>query len=96
MILADNTIAAAAYVPKFYPGQLSLFRATEAIFYSQDYLTSGLGWRDQVRDLAIYDVPGCHMTMVEEPHAQALAMQMGRAMATSLHRIPQTALAESI
>jgi amino acid adenylation domain-containing protein len=81
MILADNTIASNAYVPEFYPGRLSLFRATEAVFYSQDYLTAGLGWRDRVSDLAIYDVPGSHMTMVEERHALRLAAQMHRAMA---------------
>jgi amino acid adenylation domain-containing protein len=80
MILADNTIASDAYVPEFYPGRLALFRATEAVFYSQDYLAAGLGWRDRVRDLAIYDVPGCHMTMVEEPHAAVLAAKMQQAM----------------
>jgi amino acid adenylation domain-containing protein len=81
MILADNSIASDAYVPKSFGGRLALFRATEAVFYSQRYLDDGLGWRDLVGALDIYDVPGTHMSMVEEPQVQSLAKQMQQALA---------------
>jgi amino acid adenylation domain-containing protein len=80
IILSDNLKAAAAYRPQVYGGRLALFRATDAIFYPQSYLEAGLGWRDLVGSLDIYDVPGDHMTMVEEPHAAVLAQQMQQAM----------------
>jgi amino acid adenylation domain-containing protein len=80
MILSDNLKASDTYRPEFYGGRLSLFRATDAIFYPQSYLTAGLGWRELVGSLDIYDVPGDHMTMVEEPHAAVLAQQMRQAM----------------
>jgi amino acid adenylation domain-containing protein len=80
IILSDNLKASNAYRPQFYAGRLSLFRATDAIFYPQSYLEAGLGWRDLVGQLDIYDVPGDHMTMVEAPHAAVLAQQMRQAM----------------
>jgi thioesterase domain-containing protein/acyl carrier protein len=80
MILADNSIASDAYIPKPFGGRLALFRATESVFYSQNYLDAGLGWRNLVGTLDIYDVPGTHMTMVEEPQVQNLAQQMQQAL----------------
>ncbi|MBE9031628.1 amino acid adenylation domain-containing protein [filamentous cyanobacterium LEGE 11480] len=80
MIIAENVRAADAYHPGPFGGRLSLFRATDAVFYPPAYLESGLGWRNLAGQLDIYDVPGCHMTMVEEPQAQSLAGEMCRAM----------------
>jgi thioesterase domain-containing protein len=78
LVVAENIQAAAAYVPGRFEGRLVLFRATAAVFYSQDYLESGLGWRNLVAELAVYDVPGTHMTMVEAPQVRALAAVLGR------------------
>ncbi len=95
MILADNQLADAAYVPKYYPGRLSLFRATENVFYSQNYLAAGLGWRDRVSAVTVYDVSGSHMTMVEEPHAAVLAVQMQQAMQLSDRSAPGASAASA-
>jgi amino acid adenylation domain-containing protein len=83
MILADNVVAADAYEPKPFGGRLTLFRATEGVFYSQQYLEAGLGWQALVGELRVYDVPGSHMSIVESPQAQTLAKHMQQAMATA-------------
>jgi amino acid adenylation domain-containing protein len=80
VVLADNLAADVVYVPQAYGGRLSLFRATAELFYSQRYLDQGLGWRPLVGQLDIYDIPGSHMAMVEEPHARVLAQCMGMAI----------------
>jgi amino acid adenylation domain-containing protein len=80
VVLADNLAADAAYVPQAYGGRLCLFRAMGDVFYSQEYLAAGLGWRSLVGDLVIYDIPGNHMAIVEEPHARILADRMAQAM----------------
>jgi thioesterase domain-containing protein len=59
---------------------LTLFRAMGDVFYSQQYLAAGLGWRSLVGDLDIYDIPGNHMAIVEEPQARILADRMAQAM----------------
>ncbi|NJM47346.1 MAG: amino acid adenylation domain-containing protein [Alkalinema sp. RU_4_3] len=83
VVLADNLAADALYVPQAYGGRLSLFRATAELFYSQRYLDEGLGWRSLVGQLDIYDIPGSHMAMVEEPHARTLAESLERAIGSS-------------
>jgi amino acid adenylation domain-containing protein len=80
VVLADNLAADAAYVPQSYGGRLALFRATGDVFYSQGYLAAGLGWRSLVQDLDIYDIPGNHMAIVEEPHVRLLANSLEQAM----------------
>lgn len=80
LVVAENTKASDVYVPGPFAGRLALFRATEAVFYSQAYLESGLGWRDLVSQLDVYDVSGSHMTMVDPPLVQDLAKQMCQAM----------------
>jgi aspartate racemase len=90
IILDDNTNASNAFQPQPYEGRLSLFRAIDGVYYSQEYLEQGLGWRDLVGQLNIYDVSGDHMTMVEEPHAQMLAQQVKRAMQWEAPLRPQS------
>jgi thioesterase domain-containing protein len=80
LVVTENIKASESYVPGPFSGRLVLFRAMVAVFYSQDYLDSGMGWRDLVDELAVYDVPGTHMSMVEEPHVQELAAAMQRVM----------------
>ena len=77
IVVEENKYAATNYAPTVYPGRILLFRATEGIFYSQSYLEAGLGWRKLTRDgLEIYDVPGDHMQMLEEPNVQVLAEKL--------------------
>ncbi|PSR17800.1 amino acid adenylation protein [filamentous cyanobacterium CCP3] len=77
MVLEENKTASKNYVYGIYPGKLTFFRATEEIYYSQTYLDKGLGWRDLAGGgLEIHDVPGDHMSMLDEPHVQVLAQKL--------------------
>ena len=63
------------YVPQVYPGQATLFRTRHqptAVYYNPQ-----LGWSSLVvGGLEIYDVPGLHLTVLEEPHVQVLAEKL--------------------
>ena len=77
MVLEENIGASISYVPGVYPGRITLFRATEGVFYSQAYLEAGLGWGDLTSEgLKIHDVPGDHMQMLQDPHVQVLAEKL--------------------
>jgi thioesterase domain-containing protein len=68
------------YVAQPYPGRISLFRALEQPAGNAEDRT--LGWDALVTGgLAIHDVPGNHMNMIEEPHVRALAEQLGHCLA---------------
>jgi thioesterase domain-containing protein/acyl carrier protein len=85
IVLQENLQASEAYVTKFYPGKVILFRAIENAIYSQAYLAAGLGWRDWVGELEIQDTPGTHMTMVEVPHVAVLATAFQNCLKPSAH-----------
>jgi amino acid adenylation domain-containing protein len=68
-------IAARQYVPRTYPGRVLLFRATERPLGSKDELF--LGWNDlALGGVEIYEVPGNHMSIVDEPAVATLAAQL--------------------
>jgi thioesterase domain-containing protein/acyl carrier protein len=69
-----NAIAARKYKARPYPGSLVLFRATDRDDEQFDYL---LGWGGLARaGIEVYDIPGHHDTMNQEPHVQALAARL--------------------
>jgi thioesterase domain-containing protein len=77
------------YNPVVYDGVITLFRSeqnepeTEKAWLELgvDVLNPSLGW-DLLssKPLVIQRVPGFHVTMVEEPHAQVLGAQLRRAI----------------
>jgi amino acid adenylation domain-containing protein len=81
-ILEQNIQASKAYVPQPYAGRVTLFRATEKIFYPQPYLESELGWLALATGgVERHDVPGDHMTMLQEPQVQVLAARFQECLA---------------
>ncbi|MBD2112643.1 MULTISPECIES: amino acid adenylation domain-containing protein [Cyanophyceae] len=81
MVLEENKAASKKYIYETYPGKLTLFRATEEIYYSQAYLDEGLGWRDFAGGgLEVHDVPGDHVNMLHEPHVQVLAQEFANCL----------------
>jgi amino acid adenylation domain-containing protein len=72
-LLQENLRALATYTYPEFKGELVLFRATEEVFYSKAYLVAGLGWRSLVQQLRIYDVPGNHIGITDEPNVSVLA-----------------------
>ena len=74
-IFKINYQALRDYVPKFYPGRVTLFRASEELAKHSDRLT--LGWERIAQDVETHIVPGNHFNMAYIPHVSVLAEQLG-------------------
>lgn len=84
-----NARAAFDYVPKPYPGRLTLFRATER--HTGDPYPYHLGWEGlALGGLDIHLVPGTHLTMGEEPHVAELAATLVRCLESQLRDAPES------
>lgn len=76
-----NAHAALAHVPEPYEGSVTVFRATENVFYTDAYVRAGMGWADVARGgVEVIDVPGEHLTMLALPHVQTLAHELRAAL----------------
>jgi amino acid adenylation domain-containing protein len=66
------------YMPKPYPGTLTLFRANE----QPDALKNApsLNWSPLAGDIQLYPVPGNHLSLLKQPHIQTLAQQLRRCL----------------
>jgi thioesterase domain-containing protein len=75
LIVEANKKLASDYALQVYPGKVPLFRASDQpVSYDQ---FSDLGWSAlAVGGLEIYEVPGDHMGMFQEPHVQMLAEKL--------------------
>jgi thioesterase domain-containing protein/acyl carrier protein len=73
-----NYRALRGYVPRHYPGGVVLFRATgEPEEFTRE---KERGWRSLAAAVEVIDVPGDHLTMVDEPHAATLAAELREAL----------------
>ena len=63
------------YVPKVYPGSVTLFRASkQPAGYNND---RDLGWEKLAAGgVAVYEIPGYHGSIVMEPRVRVLAEQL--------------------
>lgn len=59
------------YQPVHFAGRLSVFRVAERIIV--DKFDRFLGWGGLADDIDVYDVPGGHVTVCEEPNVAVLA-----------------------
>ncbi len=74
-IINAHKKARSDYVPKVYPGRITLFRSEE--FHAREDKHSHLKWSELAGGGFEYHVvPGTHITMVQEPHVQILAEKM--------------------
>ncbi len=72
-----HRLAYERYRPGPYCGRVALFRADEHPLHIDP--DGAMGWRRFARgDLRVIDVPGDHLTMLEEPHVQALSQALVR------------------
>ena len=71
MLQAANVEAAMRYEPRRYPGRISVFRAQERTMV--DRFDRQLGWGGLADQVDVYDVPGDHVTIAEEPYVGVLA-----------------------
>ncbi|MGL5874898.1 MAG: non-ribosomal peptide synthetase [Xenococcaceae cyanobacterium] len=69
-----NFRASRIYQPKFYKGKILLLRAIEWLGGVGCEIDEQLGWGDLAGEgVKIYDVPGNHFTIFDEPHVRQLA-----------------------
>jgi FkbH-like protein len=69
-----NIQAAKNYQHEFYPGKIILLRTIEWLGGVGCEIDEKLGWGELVGEgVEVYDVPGHHLSMFEEPHVQKLA-----------------------
>jgi thioesterase domain-containing protein len=73
----------AHYAPRDYDGKITLFRAEvarEAVLKDEM-----LGWGNiKTAGLEIYDVPGRHQVVIDEPHVRVLAGRLRAALDLSI------------
>ncbi|TAE94721.1 MAG: hypothetical protein EAZ79_21670 [Oscillatoriales cyanobacterium] len=66
-----------AYVPKPYAGKVVMFRALDSEDGVSVILDPELGWKPYLKDgLTIYDVPGDHLSILQEPNVGAIGNQI--------------------
>lgn len=76
-MLELNDEAGRNYVPRVYPDQVTLFKASDRVDAATAYVDPDLGWGQLAAGgLEIYEVPGDHLTMLKEPHVQVLAEKL--------------------
>lgn len=78
MVAAATLEAAVNYKPVFFPGRLSVYRVQERT--SVDRFDQYLGWRGLAETIDLYEVPGDHVTVAEEPHIRVLAQKLKAAV----------------
>ncbi|AFY86256.1 thioesterase domain-containing protein [Chroococcidiopsis thermalis] len=89
--------AVKAYVPQVYPGQVTLFRASEPpmgwYYMGRDFPTPDdwydrdpqYGWGNLVGELESHDVSGHHGSMLKEPHVAGLTEKLRASLDAALN-----------
>jgi amino acid adenylation domain-containing protein len=67
-----------SYVPRFYDGHVTLFRASKQELGIID--DPNLGWGELIADLEVYEIEGHHGSIVIEPHVQFLKPRLRRCL----------------
>ncbi len=79
--IASNDLAVENYEPKPLAVPFTIYRSNENFFDTEEGIRSGLGWElVALAGYEVVDVPGGHLTMLEQPNAKTLARHMARAM----------------
>ena len=75
MVREANIRAAARYVPKYYEGRVTIFRATDR---GVQLIDPDLGWRELCGEgVEVHEVPGGHSSiLLEDVHLQALGAKL--------------------
>jgi len=70
-----QAVAWSNYKPKEYPGRITLFRSEESVAEARG--RPDLGWGELAKGgVEIHDVPGDHISMLQEPNVQVLARRL--------------------
>jgi len=86
-----NKQAARDYILQVYPGQVTLFRASDRPAPEGWEVDPKMGWDSLVAGgLDIQDVPGDHDSMFREPHVQVLAEKLRRCLEKAVSNLSQS------
>jgi amino acid adenylation domain-containing protein len=70
-----NYLAAKTYNPKPYPGHVTVFRATDRLLMHT--IAPEVTWKHlALGGVTAYDVPGGHLSMLDEPHVRSFAEKL--------------------
>ena len=76
-----NAAAADRYVARPYSGPITVFHAAEEVFDTPEAIRTALGWSCVAAGpIEVVEVPGRHMSMLEEPHVAVLADELRAAI----------------
>ncbi len=77
-----NLEAVSTYVPRPYPGRLTMFWAAEAPFRA--YQDRRLAWAEFAKDgFEVHVIPGTHQSIMEPPHLNTFAEELKNCLKTS-------------
>ncbi|MCU0546667.1 MAG: amino acid adenylation domain-containing protein [Oscillatoriaceae cyanobacterium Prado104] len=66
-----------AYVPEPYDGKVVMFRAMDSEDGDSVNLDTNLGWQPYLKDgMIVYDIPGDHLGILQEPNVGAIGNKM--------------------
>jgi thioesterase domain-containing protein/acyl carrier protein len=75
--VAANMIAIEAYEPQRYPKRLTIYRAADDKFDSQQAIENGLGWSSvAAAGFDLTDVPGDHLGILDPPNVKTLGARI--------------------
>jgi thioesterase domain-containing protein len=76
-----NEQAVKRYVPTFYPGEITLFLASDLRIAASAY--APLEWRNLAAHVNLEKMPGDHVSIIEEPNVRVLAGRLKEIMAAN-------------
>ncbi|AFO93592.1 thioesterase domain-containing protein [Phaeobacter inhibens] len=83
-LIAANQQSVERYTPEPLATPLTVFRAGDDLFDSPEALRQGLGWAPvAAAGFELIEVPGSHLSILQEPNVQDLARHMTRIMQRS-------------
>ncbi len=78
-VAVANRTASRRYRPGFYPGRVAVFRSIESL--GEVFLDPCLGWQVLAQGrIELYDIPGLHHSMFDEPNVQVLAAELKKCL----------------
>ncbi|MBI3977648.1 MAG: non-ribosomal peptide synthetase [Chloroflexi bacterium] len=81
-----HRIASDGYVPRIYPGGVTLFRASNQPM--GDRADPTLGWdRFAAGGVDVYEVPGYHASVIVEPNVRVLGNHLRARLGAALHQV---------
>ena len=74
-VMWANSKALVNYVPKVYPGKITLFQSSQPLVASQQ--DRGFGWKDlSLKGVEICQIPGHHLNCLRMPHVKGVVEQL--------------------